>query len=422
MQFISRRTSLKFKHKFMLLLPQVREMQNSALLHILTGQSSPAQLNRNIEFCMPVSSKLQKSSKIVKNPKTPRFLHHFGALLKCLHCKHSRRMHHFGACDVRILVKSSHFSASAANHYATTTSDCYSENLPEHNPSLEFRQEEKLFHPLDRRMQNSALLHILTGQSSPAQLNRNIEFCMPVSSKLQKSSKIVKNPKTPRFLHHFGALLKCLHCKHSRRMHHFGACDARNLVKSSHFLASAANQYATTISDCYSENLREHNPSFEFRQEEKLFHPVDRRMQNLALLHILTGRSSPAQLNRNIEFCMPVSSKLQKSSKIVKNPKTPRFLHHFGALLKCLHCKHSRRMHHFGACDARNLVKSSHFLASAANHRQQLHLIVILKNYSNSSRPTLEIYSQKSEFDQFNSGPIYASLGSANLIDSDRHL
>ena len=271
-------------------------------------------------------------------------------------------------------------------------------------------------------MQNLALLHILTGRSSPAQLNRNIEFCMPVSSKLQKSSKIVKNTKTPRFLHHFGALLKCLHCKHSRRMHHFGACDARNLVKSSHFSASAANHYATITSDCYSENLREHNSSLKFRQEEKLFHPLDRRMQNLALLHILTGRSSPAQLNRNIEFCMPVSSKLQKSSKIVKNTKTPRFLHHFGALLKCLHCKHSRRMHHFGACDARNLVKSSHFLASAANQRQQLHLIVILKIYSNSSRPTLETYSQKSEFDQFNSGPIYASLGSANLIDSDRHL
>ena len=228
MQFISRRTSLNFKHKLMLLLPPVREMQNSALLHILTGRSSPAQLNRNFEFCMPVSSKLQKSSKIDKNTKTPRFLHHFGALLKCLHCKHSRRMHHFGACDARNLVKSSHFSASATNHYATITSDCYPENLREHNSSLKFRQEEKLFHPLDRRMQNLALLHILTGQSSPAQLNRNFEFCMPVSSKLQKSSKIVKNTKTPRFLHHFGALLKCLHCKHSRRMHHFGACDARN--------------------------------------------------------------------------------------------------------------------------------------------------------------------------------------------------
>ena len=265
MQFISRRTSLKFKHKLMLLHPPVREMQNLALLHILTGRSNPAQLNRNIEFCMPVSSKLQKSSKIAKNPKTPRFLHHFGALLKCLHCKHSRRMHHFGACDARNLVKSSYFLASsAANHSATITSDCYSENVLEHNSSLEFRQEGKLFHPPVRQMQNLVLLHILTGRSSPAQLNRNIDFCMPVSSKLQKSSKIAKNPKTPRFLHHFGALLKCLHCKHSRRMHHFGACDARNLAKSSHFSASAANHYATTTSDCYSENLREHNRNIFF--------------------------------------------------------------------------------------------------------------------------------------------------------------
>ena len=315
MQFISRRTSLNFKHKLVLLHPLVREMQNLAVLHTLTGRSNPAQLNRIIEFCMPVSSKLQKSPKIVKNSKTPRFLHHFGALSKCLHCKHSRRMHHFGACDTRNLVKSSQFSASAANHYATITSDCCSENLREHHPSLKFRQEEKLSHPLDRRMQNSTLSHILTGRSNPAQLNRIIEFCMPVSSKSQKSPKIVKNSKTPRFLHHFGALSKCLHCKHSRRMHHFGACDTRNLVKSSHFSASAANHYATITSDCCSENLREHHPSLKFRQEEKLSHPLDRRMQNLALSHILTGRSNPAQLNRIIEFCMPVSSKLQKSPK-----------------------------------------------------------------------------------------------------------
>ena len=132
MQFISRRTSLKFKQEEKLLHPLVRQMQNLALLHTLTGQSSPAQLIRNFDFCMPESLKLQKSTKIDKNSKTPRFLHHFGALQRCLHCKHSRRMHQNGARDTRFLVKSSHFLASAANYSATITSDCYSEILLKH--------------------------------------------------------------------------------------------------------------------------------------------------------------------------------------------------------------------------------------------------------------------------------------------------
>ena len=416
MQFISRRTSLKFKQEEKLFHPLVRQLQNLALLHTLTGRSSPAQLNRNIEFCMPVSSKLQKSSKIVKNPKTPRFLHHFGALLKCLHCKHSRRMHHFGACDVRNLVKSSHFSASVANHSATITSDCCSENLLEHNSSPKFRQEVKLLHPLVRQLQNLALLHTLSGRSSPAQLIRNCVLCMPFLLKPQKSTKIQKHPDFCTILVHFRGVYTVNTRGECTKMVHAILDSWSNPAT---FWRQQLTVPQQISSDWYSENLLEHNSSPKFRQEVKLLHPLVRQLQNLALLHTLSGRSSPAQLIRNCVLCMPFLLKPQKSTKIQKHPDFCTILVHFRGVYTVNTRGECTKMVHAILDSCSNPAT---FWRQQLTIPQQLHLIVILKFCSNISGPTFEIYSQKSKFCQLNSGPICASLGSANLIDIDRYL
>ena len=406
-------SSPKFRQEGKLFHPLVRQMQNLALLHTLTGWSSPAQLIRNCVLCMPFLLKPQKSTKIQKHPDFCTILVHF----RGVYTVNTR-----GECTKMVHAILDFWSNPATFWRQQLTvpqqisSDWHPENLLEHNSSPKFRQEEKLFHPLVRQIQNLALLHTLTGWSSPAQLIRSCVLCMPFLLKPQKSTKFQKHPDFCTILVHFRGVYTVNTRGECTKMVHAILDSWSNPANFWRQQLTVPQQYS---SDWHPKNLLEHNSSPKFKQEEKLFHPLVRQIQNLALLHTLTGRSSPAKLIRSCVLCMPFLLKPQKSTKFQKHPDFCTILVHF----RGVYTVNTR-----GECTKMVHAILDFWSNPATFWRQQLtipqqsHLIVILKFCSNISGPTFEIYSQKSEFSQLNSGPICASLGSANLIDIDRYL